>query len=597
MNHSLLNGPNPATVPMPGAVNGTLVPATAKSKYQSGDEAKVIDDKAGPILSDTEEPLYKTKVKGLDAATDTDGSGKATSRETKSFEDEPGALTPNKAGRIFESESQQWDGDIDADEAVKPPTRKHPSPAVDVQSNPEMSKRQLVMENIGTGSPSKTGNNTSILYGSTDANIKMPAQDSVLKEQKVNIPPQTQQIEKAECEPQGLASPPRVIMEKFGLGGEADSIYEYLPKQHLLLGGLKSQYRTMYERAIEAANKYLLFRPMLPDARDILVLGTASLAENPDVPGNLRLYPEQQHLLCFSGGMYAMGSKIFDRKADLEIAAKLTDGCVWAYESTVTGIMPEGFTMMACDNIDTCEWNQTRWNDSLDPNPAYREQNLRSTQQALLIAQQQQPSPAQIPEETDSMFDTDLADKEVTPQVESDLIAPISKPLAKRQLESFENDFPTIRTKTTQVSNQTHKPSQTLVDNADTTIRQESETETEEDAATPLDTLTPSPTREEYVESRRKVLRLPVGVTTITSSKYILRSGQSQIHTRNRRLTTWCTQTRGHRVRLHHVQNHRQRSLARKRLENVPSHPAVYPGRVWQFRAQRRHKGRSDVPG
>ncbi len=37
-------------------------------------------------------------------------------------------------------------------------------------------------------------------------------------------------LSEAECEPQGLASPPNMESEQFTLGGQSDSVYEYLPK-------------------------------------------------------------------------------------------------------------------------------------------------------------------------------------------------------------------------------------------------------------------------------------------------------------------------------------------------------------------------------
>ena len=540
--HSLLNGPSPLTVPKPAAVNETLAPATAKSHDSSGNEAKAVDDKTESVLSNTEAPLDKAIAQSSDATLDSDELGIATSRKTMSSEAKSEALTPAAEGRNSKSTSSQRDDGIDTDEAEKAPTRKHASPANDEQENPQMSKRQLAMENMGTapspsGSPSKAWN-SSILHKSSGPNSKASAQEFEAIEQKGGIIPQTPLAEEAECEPQGFASSPTGTTEKYGLGGEADSVYEYLPKQYLLLGGLKLQYRTMYEKAVEAANKYLLFRPMLPDARDIRVLGSASFAGKPDLPRKLRLYPQQEHLLCFAGGMYAMGSRIFDRKADLDIATKLTDGCVWAYESTITGIMPEGFMMMPCDNMDKCDWNQTRWNDKLDPHSTHGEQGPRSSQQALLRAQQQhqrqqqqhhhkqqqqqRPSPTQSPVERESSVNGDRAETQVTSESESISTPVISGPLTKRQLEFVQND-PQATAKSTTLASDELPNSQLPMDSANATIVQGPELGIEEDTTAPLDTLKPTPTRDELVESRRKELRLPMGVTHFTSSKYILR--------------------------------------------------------------------------
>jgi len=156
-------------------------------------------------------------------------------------------------------------------------------------------------------------------------------------------------------------------------------MYEYLPKMHALLGGRTEQYREMYEWAIDVATKHLLARPMLPDEKDILISGEFHVpppVSNPAVNSNPSnqptLKPEGSHLTCFVGGMYALGAKLFDRKDDLTIAEKLTEGCVWAYDVTATGIMPEIFDVVPCDTIEGCKYNKTAYYDQIDPHEAMR---------------------------------------------------------------------------------------------------------------------------------------------------------------------------------------------------------------------------------
>lgn len=186
-----------------------------------------------------------------------------------------------------------------------------------------------------------------------------------------------------DCEPQGLASPPGDGYDEFTLGGQADSVYEYLPKQYMLLGGLEGKYQRMYEMAIEASKKYLFFRPMLPDDRDILLSGSVTIRGKLD-EDKLLLQPEGTHLTCFVGGMLAIGAKIFDRNSDLDLARKLTDGCVWAYEATTTGIMPEHYLAVPCVNGVQCKWNETRYEELIDP------QWKQRAEQQKLISQRQQ---------------------------------------------------------------------------------------------------------------------------------------------------------------------------------------------------------------
>lgn len=177
------------------------------------------------------------------------------------------------------------------------------------------------------------------------------------------------------CEPQGLASPPGSLREVFSLGALADSAYEYLPKEYMLLGGLEDGYRRMYEMAIEAAQKYLLFRPMLPEGRNVRLLGSLETSGDLDNPSDLSLQPEGTHLTCFAGGMFAIGAKIFNREGDMDVARRLTDGCVWAYETTPTGIMPERYLTVPCESQVQCEWNETVYlqtaNTYLDPAKAH----------------------------------------------------------------------------------------------------------------------------------------------------------------------------------------------------------------------------------
>lgn len=150
------------------------------------------------------------------------------------------------------------------------------------------------------------------------------------------------------------------IDRTFTLGGMADSLYEYLSKEYLMLGGNKLQYRTMYEKFADTAKKHLLFRPMIPDSkRELLIAGTTRRT----IYGNneFKLDAEGQHLTCFLGGVYAVGSKIFNRPDDLVVAKKLVDGCVWAYEASPNGIAPELWRMWPCPDPTNCPWDEQEY--------------------------------------------------------------------------------------------------------------------------------------------------------------------------------------------------------------------------------------------
>ncbi|KAI9773265.1 MAG: hypothetical protein M1839_002177 [Geoglossum umbratile] len=143
--------------------------------------------------------------------------------------------------------------------------------------------------------------------------------------------------------------------ELFMVGAMADSIYEYLPKEYLLLSGRSPQYREMYERFIPAAIDNLFFRPLTPANHTILLSGALTISS----PTDKVFTPHCQHISCFAGGMVALASKIFDRPDDMKVARQLVDGCVWAYKSMPSGIMPDTFQALVSKEGE--EWDEQRW--------------------------------------------------------------------------------------------------------------------------------------------------------------------------------------------------------------------------------------------
>lgn len=148
----------------------------------------------------------------------------------------------------------------------------------------------------------------------------------------------------------------------FTMGGMSDSLYEYLPKQHLLLNGLDPQYQSLYSNAIREAKQHLFFRPLNPQNADILMAGSATISHATE---RIKLESEGQHLACFAGGMVGLAAKIFNRTEELDMARKLVEGCIWAYDSMPTGIMPEHFTLIPCQGTEDCEWRTEKWNEAV----------------------------------------------------------------------------------------------------------------------------------------------------------------------------------------------------------------------------------------
>jgi mannosyl-oligosaccharide alpha-1,2-mannosidase len=147
----------------------------------------------------------------------------------------------------------------------------------------------------------------------------------------------------------------------FGLGASADSGYEYLLKMHPLLGGAgaaAAQYERLYGAAVDTAIRAVFFRPMSPDGggADVLISGRLVVGAE-HVPS---LITESEHLTCFLGGMVALGGRLFGNASHVDVAGRLARGCVWAYRSTPSGIMPENGKLVPCPT-DECAWDEELW--------------------------------------------------------------------------------------------------------------------------------------------------------------------------------------------------------------------------------------------
>jgi mannosyl-oligosaccharide alpha-1,2-mannosidase len=165
---------------------------------------------------------------------------------------------------------------------------------------------------------------------------------------------------------------------KFSLGALADSLYEYLPKMHALMGGIDPTYEILYRASADAVMENLLFRPMVPENEDILFLGDV-LINNKEK----QLISESQHLTCFAGGMFALGGRLLDVKQHVEVGEQLARGCGWAYRSFVTGVMPEIFDILPCPSLEPCVWDEARWQRDGDTRLAKGFRNARDPRYIL----------------------------------------------------------------------------------------------------------------------------------------------------------------------------------------------------------------------
>lgn len=273
----------------------------------------------------------------------------------------------------------------------------------------------------------------------------------------------------------------------FGLAALADSTYEYMPKEHMLLGGLNDQYGKMYRKAMDATRKHLLFQPMVKDGRDVRFISSttipAALADKS--PETWTYTYEGTHLACFAGGMFAVGAKLFEIDGDMDIASKLTDGCVWAYESTKTGIMPESFHLLPCEKGKPCTWDETLYRKALDPQADLRaKQAEKLYQQKLEVAKEAQGKVGE-------------ADKTVP-------APPASFPAGSRQDAIEKHEAGDRRGKVT--------PPMNTVNGTGLTRR---------DAAKPGKSMVLS--HDDFVNARIRDERLPPGFVSISGRYYLLR--------------------------------------------------------------------------
>ncbi len=222
-----------------------------------------------------------------------------------------------------------------------------------------------------------------------------------------------------DCAPQGLDYEPHSTIHTYGIGAMADSTYEYFPKMFALLGGLNTQYKSMYLDSMDAVRQELLFRPMTKENHDILFTSRQTIAPKATEPSRKKMsIYEGTHLGCFAGGMFALGAKMFGISGDMSIAEKLTDGCVWAYGSTPIGVMPEDFELVPCDSLNSCTWNETKWHNALDP---YRGERIRAVEEYNL---NQQRLHEEAVTGLDSLADQDAAEVVSDPSMKKRDVAP-----------------------------------------------------------------------------------------------------------------------------------------------------------------------------
>lgn len=340
---------------------------------------------------------------------------------------------------------------------------------------------------IGFGDPIEEGS----LDGKSLKDVEQ-LRSSRVKRSPPELPP-SNMVGGPVCIEQGLGSTSSRTSETYSLGGMSDSTYEYLPKEYMLLGGAVRQYKDMYLASAETEIEKLIFRPMTVDGRDILLAGALKSTINRTDNSIIETFEASgEHLGCFAGGMFAMGGRLFNRPEDVEIGRKLTDGCVWAYNSTATGIMPEQFTVVPCESKDSCVWNETRYLDLLDPWAASRTKAARAESTLAAL-----PPDVEMGEPNIPLLRKRQAPDTTKPRPDDSILgdgSPAQPKAAAAPLPQVES----------------------LVDAAPDPVPAKH-------PSRPIYTPAPPLSHEEFVSKKIKDERLPTGFLSMPSRKYILR--------------------------------------------------------------------------
>eukprot|EP01091_Cochliopodium_minus_P011907 TRINITY_DN3495_c0_g2_i2.p1 TRINITY_DN3495_c0_g2~~TRINITY_DN3495_c0_g2_i2.p1 ORF type:complete len:355 (-),score=96.62 TRINITY_DN3495_c0_g2_i2:77-1141(-) len=119
------------------------------------------------------------------------------------------------------------------------------------------------------------------------------------------------------------------------MGGLGDSFYEYLLKMWLITDKKIERFQRIYENAMDVAREKMV---KYSKPNNLLYLANIN-------PNSEYVTHSMEHLACFAGGMFAMGSiEGATSPIDFEIGENLTSTCHEMYIRQRTGISPESVT-------------------------------------------------------------------------------------------------------------------------------------------------------------------------------------------------------------------------------------------------------------
>lgn len=129
------------------------------------------------------------------------------------------------------------------------------------------------------------------------------------------------------------------------LGSRGDSYYEYLLKQYLQTKGEEPVYRDMYSEAVDGIKDHLVAKS---SPSKLTFIGELDHGIGGALSGKM------DHLVCFAGGMLALGATgglpldaarrmawSTTQESDLRLGIEITRTCYETYARTATGLGPE----------------------------------------------------------------------------------------------------------------------------------------------------------------------------------------------------------------------------------------------------------------
>lgn len=144
----------------------------------------------------------------------------------------------------------------------------------------------------------------------------------------------------------------RVDGDTFNFGADSAPLYRLLVDQHVFLQGQEPIYSAMYREAVTPLISHLFFRPILPNEKDVLMLGQAEVVSS----STRHFHAQLDHASCSAGATIAIAGKLFSHDEHVVYGDKLARACTYAYSVFPNRVMPSSSLLQSCPDLDPCEY-------------------------------------------------------------------------------------------------------------------------------------------------------------------------------------------------------------------------------------------------